>query len=134
LDALFEPASIALVGASNRPGSVGYVLTRNLFEGGFAGPILTVNPRERAIRSSLSYRSIGELPLVPDLAVIGTPPATVPGLVRELGERGCRAVIVITAGFGEGERVEGRERMQALLDAAEPHLLRIVGPNCLGVM
>lgn len=134
LDALFEPASIALVGASNRPGSVGHVLSRNLFEGGFKGPILTVNPRERAIRSTLSYRSIDDLPLVPDLAVIATPPAAVPSLVGELGRRGCRAAIVITAGFGEGERVEGQERMQALLDAAEPHLLRIVGPNCLGVM
>jgi acetyltransferase len=134
LDALFEPASIALIGASNRPGSVGYVLSRNLFEAGFSGPIMTVNPRERAIRSTLSYRTVGELPLTPDLAVISTPPAAVPGLVGELGERGCRAAIVITAGFGEGERVEGQTRMQALLEAAAPHLLRIVGPNCLGVM
>ncbi|HEX7063013.1 MAG TPA: bifunctional acetate--CoA ligase family protein/GNAT family N-acetyltransferase [Woeseiaceae bacterium] len=134
LSALFEPTSIALIGASNRPGSVGHVLSRNLFEGGFAGPIMTVNPKERAIRSTLSYRSVGELPVVPDLAVISTPPAAVPGLVGELGKRGCRAAIVITAGFGEGERVAGLELMQALLDAAEPHLLRIVGPNCLGVM
>ncbi len=134
LDALFEPSTIALVGASNRPGSVGAVLARNLYEGGFQGPILTVNPHERAIRSTLNYRSIAELPLAPDLAVISTPPASVPGIISELGERGCRAAVVITAGFGEGDRAEGQELMQAMLDASRPHLLRIVGPNCLGFM
>lgn len=134
LEAFFSPSSIALIGASNRPGSVGYVLARNLFDGGFAGPILTVNPKERAIRSTLNYRSVSELPLVPDLAVIATPPGAVARLVGELGARGCRAVIVVTAGFGEGDRAEGRKLMQAMLDAAAPHLLRIVGPNCLGVM
>ena len=134
LEALFAPSSIALIGASNRPGSVGYVLARNLFDGGFAGPILTVNPKERAIQSTLNYRSVSELPLGPDLAVIATPPDAVAGLVGELGQRGCRAVIVITAGFGEGDQAEGRKLMQAMLDAARPHLLRIVGPNCLGVI
>lgn len=134
LDALFEPSTIALVGASNRPGSVGAVLARNLFEGGFKGPILTVNPHERAIRSTLNYRSIAELPLAPDLAVISTPPQAVPGIISELGERGCRAAVVITAGFGEGDRADGQELMQAMLDASRPHLLRIIGPNCLGFM
>ena len=134
LDALFAPSSIALIGASNQPGSIGSVLARNLYEGGFAGPILTVNPRERAIRSALNYRSIGDLPLDPDLAVVCTPPKPVPGLIAELGDRGCRAVIIITAGFGEGEQAEGQELMQAILDVARPRLTRIVGPNCLGVM
>lgn len=134
LDALFQPSTIALIGASNRPGSVGAVLARNLFEAGFQGPILTVNPKERAIRSTLNYRSVAELPLTPDLAVISTPPQTVPGLIDGLGARGCRAAVVITAGFGEGEQAEGQELRQAMLDAARPHLLRIVGPNCLGIM
>ncbi|MCP1364277.1 acetate--CoA ligase family protein, partial [Halomonas sp. BBD48] len=134
LDALFNPSSIALVGASNRPGSIGAVLARNLFEGGFAGPVMAVNPHERAIRSTLNYRSIGELPLPPDLAVIATPPTTVPELVRELGELGCRAAVVITAGFGEGDREEGKRLRQAMLEAARPYLMRIVGPNCLGIM
>ncbi|MGP9658468.1 CoA-binding protein, partial [Halomonas sp. AOP31-B1-25] len=86
LDALFSPTTIALIGASNRPGSVGAVLARNLFDAGFEGPILTVNPRERAIRSALNYHTVSELPLAPDLAIIATPPDTVPGLIRELGE------------------------------------------------
>ncbi|WP_458525618.1 bifunctional acetate--CoA ligase family protein/GNAT family N-acetyltransferase [Onishia taeanensis] len=134
LDALFTPSSIALIGASNRPGSVGAVLAKNLFEGGFAGPVMTVNPHETAIRSTLNYRSVAKLPIAPDLAVICTPPDTVVELVRELGERGCRAAVVITAGFGEGNQAEGQALKQAVLDAARPYLMRIVGPNCLGIM
>lgn len=134
LDALFAPKSIALIGASNKPGSVGAVLARNLFGAGFAGPIMAVNPHERAIRSSLNYRRIADLPEVPDLGVIATPPATVPGIIRELGEKGCRAAIVITAGFGEGARAEGQALRKDMLAAAQPHLLRILGPNCIGLM
>jgi acetyltransferase len=133
-DALFHPKSIALIGASNRPGSVGAVLARNLQAGGFQGPILSVNPHETAIGSTLSYQSIAELPIDPDLAVIATPPDSIPGLVAELGARGCRATIVVTAGFGEGGREAGEALRQAMLEAARPHLLRIVGPNCLGFM
>ena len=125
LDALFAPRAIALIGASNEPGSVGQVLARNLLGAGFAGPILPVNPHEPAIRSALAWRSVADLPLVPDLAVIATPPATVPGLVAELAACGCRAAVVITAGLDATLR-------QAMLDAARPSLMRIVGPNCLG--
>ncbi len=132
LDALFTPKAIALIGASNQPGSVGSVLARNLLDTGFSGPVFMVNPHEEAIRSTLNYKSVADLPAVPDLAVIATPPATVPGLVAELGVRGCRAAVVVTAGFGEGDRSEEKKLRQAVLDAARPHLLRIVGPNCLG--
>ncbi|MBT2774336.1 bifunctional acetate--CoA ligase family protein/GNAT family N-acetyltransferase [Halomonas sp. ISL-60] len=134
LDALFSPGTIALIGASNQPGSVGAVLARNLFSAGFAGPVLTVNPNERAIRSTLNYHSVSELPLSPELAIIATPPETVPGLIKELGEQGCRAAVVITAGFGEGTQREGKALKQAMLEAARPYLMRIVGPNCLGIL
>ncbi len=132
LDALFDPGSIAVVGASNRPGTVGAVLARNLFGAGFEGPILAVNPHEQAIHSTLNYRSVAELPLAPDLAVLATPPDTVPGLIAELGAKGCRAAVVVTAGFGEGEDAGGHRLRDDMLAAARPHLLRIVGPNCLG--
>lgn len=133
LDRLFKPRSIALIGASRRARAIGQVVARNLFNAGFDGPIMPVNPRERSIEGVLAYPSVADLPVVPDLAVIATPPQTVPGLVRELGERGTKAAIVITAGFAElGE--EGRALQQELLDAAKPHLMRLVGPNCLGVM
>jgi acetyltransferase len=137
LEYLFKPRAIALIGGSNRPRSIGAVVARNLLAGGFAGPIMPVNPRETAIGGVLAYRDVASLPIVPDLAVVATPPDTVPGLVAELGARGTRAVVVITAGFGEGDGGAGgagKARQRALLEAAQPHLMRIVGPNCVGVM
>ena len=133
-DALFHPKTIALIGASNRPNSVGAVLARNLQAGGFDGPILAVNPHETAIGSTLSYPSVAALPMAPDLAVLATPPAAIPGLIAELGARGCRAAVVVTAGFGEGGRAAGDALRAEMLKAARPHLLRIVGPNCLGFL
>jgi acetyltransferase len=127
LDALFSPGAIALVGASNQPGSVGHVLARNLISGGFAGPILPVNPHESEICSVRSYTRVSDLPQQPDLAVLATPASTIPGLIADLGKIGCRAAIVITAGLDANLR-------QRMLDAARPHLMRIVGPNCLGML
>lgn len=132
LEALFHPKAIALIGASNHPHSVGGVLASNLIEAGYRGPIMPVNPHEVAVHSILNYRSVAELPQTPDLAVISTPPASVPQLISELGDKGCRAAVVITAGFGEGDQTAGKELSQAMLKAAQPNLMRIVGPNCLG--
>ena len=134
IDALLKPRSIAIIGASRRAGSVGAVLARNLFNGGFDGPIMPVNPKHEAIEGVLCYRDISELPVTPDLAVVCTPPKTVPDIVRQLAERGTRGVVVITAGFGEGNDEEGMALRQATLDAARPHLTRIIGPNCLGIL
>ena len=125
LDALFRPRAIALVGASNEAGSIGQVVARNLLEGGFAGPVLPVNPHAVSVRSALAYASLKDLPVAPDLAVIATPPPTIPGLIADLAARGGRAAVVITAGLDAATR-------QAMLDAARPGLVRIVGPNCLG--
>ncbi len=134
LDRLFKPRSIAMIGASKRANSVGSVIARNLFHAGFDGPILPVHPEHKAIEGVLTYNAIAELPVAPDLAVIATPPDSVPGLIGELGQRGTKAAVVISAGFGEGGHAEGMARRQAMLDAARPHNLRILGPNCLGVM
>ena len=134
LDKLLKPTSIAVIGASRRPESVGAVLARNLFRAGFDGPVLPVHPKHKHIQSVPTYPSIQALPLVPDLAVICTPPDSVPGLIGELAAAGTKAAIVITAGFGEGGHEQGASRRQAMLDAAKPHLLRIVGPNCLGTI
>ncbi|WP_304165069.1 bifunctional acetate--CoA ligase family protein/GNAT family N-acetyltransferase [Phenylobacterium aquaticum] len=132
LDALFEPHAIALIGASNRDGSVGSVLARNLLESGFAGPVLPVNPHEGAIRSAMAYAKVADLPVTPDLAVIATPPQSIPGLIAELGARGCRAAVVISTGFGADAGPDGARLKAEMLQAAKPHLLRIIGPNCLG--
>jgi acetyltransferase len=132
-EGLFKPRSIALVGASDRPGTVGAVLARNLLEGGFEGQLLFVNPRLDKLHGRTVHRDVASLPAVPELAVIATPATMVPGLVSDLGARGCRAAVVISAGFEGSDPATARLR-QALLDAARPHLLRIVGPNCLGVL
>ncbi len=126
LDALFQPRAIALIGASNRFRSVGEVLARNLFGAGFQGPVMPVNPHEAAIRSTVAYPDVRSLPAAPDLAVIATPAPGVPELIGQLGEAGCRAAVVISSGFED-------EALRAdLLEAARPHTLRIVGPNCIG--
>ena len=134
LDRMFAPKAVALIGASPKPGSVGNVLARNLFDGGFAGAILPVNPKYRSIEGVFAYPDIAALPQVPDLAVICTPPSAVPGAISDLGARGCKAAVVITAGFGELPGEEGKALERAMLDAARPHLMRIVGPNCLGLL
>ncbi len=114
------------------------MLADNLYGGGFAGPILTVSGAGGAIRSTLSYKSVAELPVTPDLAVIATPPATVPALVAELGARGCRAAIIVSDGFGQSGShfggPEGEALQAAMLAAARPHLLRLIGPNSLGLL
>lgn len=133
LDAVFRPRSVALLGASRTAHSVGAVLANNLLEGGFAGPIYFVNAKGGEVDGRRVYSSIQALPEPPDLAVVATPPDTVPGLIAELGACGARAAIVITAGFGE-LGAQGLVLQQAMLDAAKPHVLRIVGPNCVGVL
>jgi acetyltransferase len=127
LDQLLKPRSIALVGASPQEGSVGLITSRNLRAGGFAGPIWLVNPKYRSIEGQDCYPSISALPAPPDLAVLATPPATIPDLVAQLGGKGTRAAVVITAGV----RDDLKRRM---LQAARPNLLRIQGPNCVGLM
>lgn len=131
-DHLFRPKSVVLVGASDRPGSVGQVLAANLRRAGFRGELILVNPHHRMIDGMTVHPDIASLPTTPDLAIIATPPDIVPRLIAELGVRGSRAAIVITAGFGEaGDR--GKALQQAVLHAARPHLLRLVGPNCVGI-
>ncbi|MGM9428610.1 bifunctional acetate--CoA ligase family protein/GNAT family N-acetyltransferase [Hydrogenophaga sp. MI9] len=126
LDALFAPTSVAVFGASERPASVGATVWRNLVDG-FQGPLYPVNPKHSSLGGRKTYRDVAALPEAPDLAVICTPPATVPGLIAQLGQRGTRAAVVVTAGLDKATR-------QAMLDAARPHTLRILGPNCIGML
>jgi acetyltransferase len=126
LDRLFAPRSVAVLGASDRNGSVGATVWRNLLRG-FRGRLLPVNPRLELLDGLVCHRQVGDLPEAPDLAVICTPAATVPGLIAELGARGTRAAVVVTAGLTPALK-------QAMLDAARPHTLRILGPNCIGML
>ena len=90
---------------------------------------MLVNPHHRSIDGVPVHRDIASLPEVPDLAVIAKPPETVPGVIGDLGARGTRAAVVVTAGFGE-QGASGPALQQEALDAAQPYLLRLVGPNC----
>jgi len=127
LDHLLAPKSVALIGASIEEGSVGLITARNLVRGGFRGPVWLVNPKYREIEGHPCHPSIAALPDAPQLGVVATPPHTVPGIIGELGGRGTRAAVVITAGVRNDLR-------QQMLDAACPYSLRIQGPNCLGLM
>ena len=133
LDRMYAPRSVALIGASARSGAVGNVILSNLLGAGLPGPVWAVNHKGGEILGQKVYRDVASLPGVPDLVVIATPPQSVPGLIDEVGKRGTKAAVVITAGFGEiGE--EGRALQAEMLEAARPHLLRIAGPNCLGII
>jgi acetyltransferase len=134
LSYLTNPSIVVLLGASERPSTVGEVVTRNLLNCGFAGDIYLVNPNYSRIADHKCYPDVASLPKAPDLAVIATPRESVPGLIAELGRKGTKAAVVITAGFGEGGDEPGKQLSSMMLDAAKPHLLRVVGPNCLGIM
>ncbi len=127
LGQLLAPKSVALIGASMKEGSVGLITARNLLRGGFGGPIWLVNPRYRDIEGHPCYPSIAALPAAPQLAVVATPPRTIPGIIGELGSWGTRAAVVITAGVRD-------DLKRAMLEVARPWCLRIQGPNCLGLM
>ncbi len=130
----FRPESVAVIGASSREHSVGAAVMRNLLGNGFDGPVMPVNPNHRSVAGVLTYPDVQSLPLTPELAVICTPPAVVPRLVGELGDRGTRAVLVLTAGLSHVYQSEGYSLQQAMLDAARPKLVRLLGPNCLGLI
>lgn len=133
LSALFEPRSVALVGASDTPGKVGTLVLDNLLGAGFHGEIFAVNPAHASVRGIACVASVASLARPVDLAVIATPPATVPGLIAQCGAAGIRAAVVITAGFGE-IGAQGKELERQVLASAREHRVRILGPNCLGIM
>ena len=126
LEHVLAPRSVAVIGASTERGSVGNVLTENMLAGGFTGEVYLVNPHHASIGGRRCYPDVASLPEAPELAVIATRPDTVPALLGELGKKGTRAVVVVTAGFSP-------ELKQAMLDQAKPYCLRIIGPNCLGI-
>lgn len=132
LDHLFAPRALAVFGASPKPETVGGRVLENVRAGGFAGPIYPVNPKYEEIGGLRCYRTIEEVTEPVDLAVIATPANTVPGILHACGEHGVRAAIVMSAGFAEVEG--GAEREHAMLEEARRYGLRILGPNCLGLI
>lgn len=127
LDTLFAPSSIAVLGASESPDSAGGTVWRNLRESGFSGRLYPVNPKHAQVDGFLAYARVAKLPEPVDLAIICTPPRTVPSLVAQLGACGTRAAIVATAGLSPRQK-------QAMLNAAQRHTLRILGAGSVGIV
>ncbi|MFP2927103.1 bifunctional acetate--CoA ligase family protein/GNAT family N-acetyltransferase [Pyxidicoccus sp. 3LG] len=133
LDILFAPRSVAVVGASERPGSVGRTVLWNLISNPFGGTVYPVNPQRPNVLGIKAWPSLRALPEPVDLAVIVTPASAVPGVIRECAELGVRGAIIISAGFREtGE--EGARLEREILEVAQAARMRLIGPNCLGVM
>ena len=132
LDPFFRPKSVAVIGASASPGSVGSILMRNLLKNSFGGVVFPVNPKRKAVHGVFCWPSLLDVPETVDLAVIATPASTVPTAIEECVSRGIPAAIVISAGFSE-LGAEGRALEKKIKDIAHGKM-RIVGPNCLGIL
>ncbi|OWJ56722.1 bifunctional acetate--CoA ligase family protein/GNAT family N-acetyltransferase [Paraburkholderia caledonica] len=130
LDALFRPKSVAVIGASERPGSTGAMVWARLLEGGFEGPLWPVNPRYETLSGHPVIGDVGDLPQAPTVALICTPAPSWPSIIHKLGGLGTRAAIIV----GEMRCDDDRLALRHALAAARPHLLRIVGPGSLGVV
>ena len=133
LDALFKPASVAVIGATEREGSVGRAVVSNLRISAFQGRVYPVNPQQPNILGLAAYPSVREIPEAVDLAVIATPAATVPAIVGECVTAGVKSAIVISAGFRE-HGAEGQELERQIAQELKRGQMRLLGPNCLGVM
>jgi len=133
LDKVFNPQSIALIGASDEKGSVGYALIKNLTELGYTGKIYPVNIRKHEILGFKAYQTVNQLPETVDLAIIATPAKTVPDLVEQCGKAGIVGIIIISAGFKEIGS-EGKALEDKILEIKKKYNLRIIGPNCLGII
>jgi acetyltransferase len=133
LQPLLAPRSVALVGATERQGALGNIVYRNLAAAGLRGALYSVNPKHETLFGQKSYARLADLPQKPDLAVIVTPARTVPGIVREAGVAGVRAAAVLTSGFGE-TGAAGKALQEELVHAGRAAGVRVLGPNCLGLM
>ncbi len=133
MDAFFHPVSIAVIGASGKPTSLGFMVMRNLLDAGFDGPIMPVNPKYESVCGVLTYSSVEQIPIPADLAVICAPPQMVPGLIESLGNAGTRAAVVLTAGLNVMKSEDGTTLQDQMLEKAHMFGMRIIGPNCLGI-
>jgi acetyltransferase len=133
LDKIFNPKSVAVIGASGEEGSVGYALMKNFAESGFAGHVFPVSLKKTEVLSLKAYPSVEQVPEPVDLAVIATPARTVPGVLEQCGKAGVNGIIIISAGFKE-IGPEGRALEERITEIKKKYNMRIVGPNCLGVI
>ena len=135
LESLFNPESIVVIGASERADNLGGMVLRNLLGGGFPGRLVVVNQSEyENVHGVPCVEKVSKLDFTPDLAIICTPPNTVPKMVRKLGERGVRTAIVMTGGMSRTHSKTGQPLMYSVRDAARETGIRVLGPNTIGLM
>jgi acyl-CoA synthetase (NDP forming) len=132
LQALFRPNGMAVIGASAKPGKLGFTIFKNILDAGFRGPVIPVNPKGETILGVPSVKTVNDIPAGTDLAVVIVPAASVPATILQLGERKVRAAIVITGGFAESGADGARLQEEVKSNAARCGI-RVVGPNCQGV-
>jgi acetyltransferase len=130
---IFDPKSVAIIGASDEEGTVGYALMRNFIELGFEGKVYPVNIRKTEILGLKAYQTVGQIPEPIDLALIATPAKTVPDVVEQCGRAGIKGIIIISAGFKE-IGPEGKALEEKVTEIKKQYGLRIIGPNCLGII
>ena len=128
---IFDPKTIAVIGASNNEGSVGYALIRNMIGSGFKGTVYPINYKHKSVYGVRSYATLKDTRDEIDLAIIATPAATVPDIVQECGENGVGGIVIISAGFMEAGE-DGKQKVENILETARKYGMRIIGPNCLG--
>ncbi len=133
LTSLFEPKSVAVIGASNRENSVGNVIFKNILNSGYKGKLYAINPKHDTIQEQPAYKSIEEIGARVEMAIIATRPQTVPHIIEQCGRSGVRNVIVIAAGFSEAGHI-GAALERKVLEIARSYNVRILGPNCLGII
>lgn len=134
IEQLLKPESIAVIGASNQPNRPGNAVMRNLLQGQFDGPIMPVTPHYKSVNGVLAYRSIDELPMVPDLAIICTRATRVPAIILQLGRKGTRNAIVIASGLDNLYTAQGTNLQEQMLAIAKEWGVRILGPDSLGII
>ena len=133
LEEFFSPRSIAVIGVSREKGKVGHVVFDNLLAGGFPGPVYPVNPAAKTVHGRACYASVTDIPEPVDLAIVVVPAGAAPGVVEECGQAGIKAVVVISAGFRE-TGPDGAALERQLIEACRRHGMRLIGPNCLGII
>jgi acyl-CoA synthetase (NDP forming) len=133
LKLIFEPRSIAFLGATSNPMKWGFRIFANIVNGGFQGRLYPINPTKQEVLGRKVYKTVGEIPEIPDLAVIVIPPPGVPAVLRECADKGIKAVVIITAGFAEVDR-QGEKLQQEMVDIAQRAGVRFIGPNTDGIV
>src|SRR5208283_5387655 len=132
LDKIFNPQNVAIIGASDVEGSVGHAIVKNFTQLGYAGKVYFVNVRTE-ILGVKTYKTIDQIPEPVDLAIIATPAKTVPAVMEECGRAHVKGVIIVSGGFKE-TGLEGKALEEKILEVAKKYSIRVIGPNCIGII